>query len=151
MDAVHALRQAFLFRNLPDPVLELVAQTAEEIAIPPGEVLLSPLDDADSLYVIRSGTLSMVPAEDARPVLFGTGETIGEAPFVDHEPAGVTVLALERAELIVIRATKLADALAAHPEAGFAFYRALAGSLAGRLRRAAGMLVVHPDRCAPVT
>jgi len=145
MHAMQALKQAFIFRDVP--VLELVARAVEEIAVPAGEVLVSAVDVPDSIYIIRSGTLSMVPAEDARPVLFGSGETIGEAQFVDGQPAGVTVVALERAELLVIRAAKLARVLAGHPEAAFETYRAIARLLAGRLRRAAGMLPVthEPD------
>src|SRR3989442_14472928 len=90
-----------------------------------------------------SGTGRCVPfprAENAPPVLFGPGETIGEAPFIDGEPISGTVTALERVDLLVIRSGKLADALAGHPEAGYALYRAIARSLAGRLRRAVAML-----------
>ncbi len=150
MEALHALKQALGFRDMPAPVLELVAQAVEEIAVPAGEVLISAVDVPDAIYVIRSGTLSMVPAEDARPVLFGSGETIGEAQFIDGLPAGVTVVVLERAELLVIRAAKLARVLAGHAEAQVEAYRAVARLLAGRLRRAAGMLAApHEAHARP--
>ncbi len=150
MEALYALKQALGFRDMPAPVLELVAQAVEEIAVPAGEVLISAVDVPDAIYVIRSGTLSMVPAEDARPVLFGSGETIGEAQFIDGLPAGVTVVVLERAELLVIRAAKLARVLAGHAEAQVEAYRAVARLLAGRLRRAAGMLAApHEAHARP--
>jgi len=82
----------------------------------------------------------------APPVLFGTGETIGDAQFIDGGVAGGTVTALERVDLFVIRSEKLADALAGHPEAGYELYRAIARSLAGRLRRAVGMLAFATER-----
>jgi CRP-like cAMP-binding protein len=82
----------------------------------------------------------------APPVLFGAGETVGEVQFMDGEPAGGTLTALERADLIVIRSAKLADALAGHPEAGYELYRAIARSLAARLRRAVAMLAFARER-----
>jgi CRP-like cAMP-binding protein len=150
VNATRALREAFLFREMPESILELVAGAVEELVVPAGEVLISVVDVPDAIYVIRSGTLSMVPAADARPVLFGSGETIGEAQFVDGQPAGVTVLALERTELFVIRSAMLAHALAGHAEAHVEFSRALARLLAARLRRAAGMLpVAHEGDVRP--
>jgi len=74
------------------------------------------------------------------------GETIGDAQFIDGGVAGGTVTALERVDLFVIRSEKLADALAGHPEAGYELYRAIARSLAGRLRRAVGMLAFATER-----
>src|SRR2546425_12639427 len=59
---------------------------------------------------------------------------------------GGTVTALERVDLFVIRSEKLADALAGHPEAGYELHRAIARSLAGRLRRAVGMLAFATER-----
>jgi CRP-like cAMP-binding protein len=60
-------------------------------------------------------------------------------------PAG-TATAIERVDLLTIRAGRLAEALAKHPEAGYELYRAIARSLAGRLRRAMGMLAFATER-----
>ena len=111
--------------------------------------LPNPADPAGGVhvYVIRNGTVRALPeGGNAPPVLFGPGETIGEAPFIDGEPISGTVTALERVDLLVIRSGKLADALAGHPEAGYALYRAIARSLAGRLRRAVAMLAFARER-----
>ena len=56
------------------------------------------------------------------------------------------MIALERVDLLVLRSGKLADALAGRAEAGHQFYRAIAKSLAGRLRRAVGMLAFARQR-----
>jgi len=56
------------------------------------------------------------------------------------------VTALERVDLLVIRSAKLADVLAGHPEAGYQLYRAIARSLAARLRRAVGMIAFAKER-----
>jgi CRP-like cAMP-binding protein len=147
MDTIRALKQVMMFKHVADPVLQLVAGAAEEVTIPAGETFVYATDTHGSLYVIRNGTLRALP-EDGRapPVLFGAGETIGEAQFIDGEPAGGTVTTLERVDLLVIRSGSLADALAGHPEAGYELYRAIARSLAGRLRRAVAMLAFARDR-----
>ncbi len=147
MDTMRALKQVILFKDVPDPVLEIVARTAEEISVPAGETLVAAADTPDALYVIRNGTLSVVPeGGNMSPMLFGTGETIGDAQFVDGEAAGGTVTALERVDLLVIRSAKLADALAGDPEARYQLYRAIARSLAARLRRAVGMIALARER-----
>ena len=147
MDTVRALKQVFIFKDVPDPVLELVAGAAEETSVSPGETFISPGDKINALYIIRSGTVRLV-AEGGKvpPVLFGTGETIGEVSLIDGGPAGGTATALERADLLVIRAGKIADALKGRPEAAVQLYRAIAKSLAGRLRRAIGMISLSKDR-----
>ena len=141
MDVMRALKQVVLFKDVPDPVLEIVARAAEEISVPAGETIVVATDTPDALYVIRNGTLSVLPEGANMPaILFGTGETIGDAQFIDGAPAGGTVTALERADLIVIRSAKMADALAGHPEAAYQLYLAIARSLAARLRRAVGLI-----------
>ena len=145
MDTVEALKQVFMFKDVPEPVLELVARAVDEISVAAGETIVSPADTPNALYIIRNGTVRVEPG-DAPPVLFGTGETIGEVALIDGGPAGGTVIALERVDLLVLRSGKLADALAGHPEAGHQFYRAIAKSLAGRLRRAVGMLAFARQR-----
>jgi CRP-like cAMP-binding protein len=147
MDTIQALKQVIMFKDVPDPVLELVAAVTEELTIPAGATIISLTDTPGALYVIRNGTVRALPADGrAPPLLFGAGETIGEAQFIDGEPAGGTVTALERVDLLVIRSGKLADALAGQPEAGYELYRAIARSLAGRLRRAFEMLAFANDR-----
>ena len=147
MDTIGALKQVTMFKDVADPVLHIVAKAAEEVTIPAGETIVSVTDKQGALYVIRNGTVRALPADGmAPPVLFGAGETIGEAQFIDGEPAGGTVTALERVDLLVIRSEKLTDALAGHPEAGYEFYRAIARSLAGRLRRAVSMLAFARER-----
>jgi lysophospholipid hydrolase len=147
MDAVGALKQVFIFRDVPDAVLQVVAKAAEEISVPAGETFISPGDSPNALFVIRSGTVRLLSGEGKTPpVLFGTGETIGEVPLIDGGPVGGTATALERADLVILRAGRLAEVLAGNPDAGMQLYRAIARSLAGRLRRAVGMIAFAKAR-----
>ena len=142
MDTIRALKQVMIFKDVAVPALQIVARAAEEVTIPAGQTVVM-----NALYVIRNGTVRAVSDDGGSPaVLFGAGETFGEAQFIDGEPAGGTVTALERVDLLVIRSGTLADALASHPEAGYELYRAIARSLAGRLRRVFGMLAFARER-----
>jgi len=145
VDTLQALKQAFIFKNVPDSVLQIVAAAAEHMSVPTGETILSS-SAPDSLYVIQRGTVRVVAeGGNAPPIFFGTGETVGEVPLLDGGPVGVIATALEPVEVLVLRAPKLADALAGHPEAGYHLYRAIAKSLAGRLRRAVGMIAIAKE------
>ena len=142
MDTVQALQQVFIFKDVPQRLLEIVARAAEEVSVSPGETLFSPGDRPNALFIIRSGTLRVTPEGDKTPsILFGTGETIGEMALLDGGTAAATVTALERVDLFALRGGKLGTALASHPEAGYELYRAIASSLARRLRRAVGVIV----------
>src|SRR5215471_13374521 len=127
MDAVRALKQVFIFKNVPEQVLEVVAQAAEETSVAAGHELFSAAETPNALFVIRHGTVRIHPEGGKTPsVNFGTGETVGEMLLIDGGPAGWTATALERVDLLVIRAGRLDEALASHPEAGYHLYRAIA-------------------------
>jgi CRP-like cAMP-binding protein len=141
MDTVRALKQVIMFKDVPEPVLEIVAGTAEEVSVPAGQTIISVRDTDNALYVIRHGTVRVLhDSGKTPPVFLGTGETLGEGLFMDVGPAGATAIAVEHVDLFVFHSARVADALAGHPEAGYEFYRAIARALAGRLRRAVGMI-----------
>jgi CRP-like cAMP-binding protein len=147
MDTVRALKQVFMFKDVPESVLEIVARTAEEVSVPAGATIISVKDKPDALFVIRNGTVRVLPeGGNLPPVFFGTGETIGDMLFIDGGAAGGTAVAVERVDLLVFRSANVADALAGHPEAGYQLYRAIARTLAGRLRRAVGMIAFSKER-----
>ena len=141
MDTVRALKQIFMFKEVPDPVLEIVAGTAEEISVQAGEEIISVGDTPEALFVIRNGTVR-VTSESAKipPAFIGTGEILGDVLFIDGGPARSAAVAVERVDLLVFRSAKVAKALARQPEAGHQFYRAIAGTLARHLRRVAAMI-----------
>ncbi len=147
MDTVAALKQVFIFKDVPEDVLELVARAAEDTSVSAGETIVAVGDMPNALYVIRNGTVRFLPEGGKAPaVLFGTGETIGEVQLIDGGPAGGTATALERVDLLVLRAGRLKEELAGNPVAGYQLFRAIAKSLAGRLRRAVGMIAFAKER-----
>ena len=143
MDTMEALKQVVIFKDVADPILRIIAEAAEEVTIGAGESIVSELPKA--LYVIRHGTVRVVVREGVPAVLFGAGETIGEVELIDGGPGPAGLTALERVDVLMLRSDRLARALAGHPEAAYELYRAIARSLAGRLRRAVAMLALGRD------
>ena len=88
MVTAQELKQIFLFRNVPDPVLKLVAEAAEEVTFSPGEPITAEGDPAKALYLIRSGTVRATREGMTAPVIFGTGESFGQVSVLDGGPAG---------------------------------------------------------------
>ncbi|HET9598233.1 MAG TPA: cyclic nucleotide-binding domain-containing protein [Anaeromyxobacteraceae bacterium] len=140
MDNVRALKEIFLFKDVEESVLRLVAQAAEQREFPPGDTLVTESQTPPGLFLIRSGTVKVTREGGKVPVTFGSGEALGAVSFLDGGPAGMTAEALERVEGLLLRPQKVGEKLAADPKAAAQFYQAVARSLAGRLRRAADLV-----------
>jgi thioredoxin reductase (NADPH) len=140
MDDVRALREIFLFKDVAEPVLRIVAQAAEERSFPAGDTLVSESQTPPGLFLIRSGTVRVTREEGKVPVTFGSGEALGTVSFLDGGPAGMTAVALERVDGLLLRSQKVAEKLAGDPQAAAQFYQAVARSLAARLRRVADLV-----------
>jgi CRP/FNR family cyclic AMP-dependent transcriptional regulator len=147
MESVRAMKQIFLFKNVSDPVLKLVAEVAEEVSFGAGETIADESEPAKALLLIRSGTVR-ASSEGKPSVNFGTGEAIGQMSLLDGGPVGMTAVALERVDAFAIRPERLADKLAGNHEAGFELYRAVARSLAARMRRVVDDMVLASERLA---
>ncbi|MFT3917147.1 MAG: cyclic nucleotide-binding domain-containing protein [Anaeromyxobacteraceae bacterium] len=138
MDAVKQLKATYLFKDLPDTALKRIAQAAESVTAQPGEAVVQENRASDALFVIRSGSCKVHKekaggAHDV--VVLGPGSHFGEAALLDDAPRSATVTASERTDLLVLRAGKLRAVLDGDHEAGHHVYRALATSLARRLRQ----------------
>ena len=69
----------------------------EPLTLYSGEFLLRKGDASDSLYVILSGRLRVLPADNAYetlPVELGRGETIGELGLITGEPRSRSICAV---------------------------------------------------------
>jgi CRP/FNR family transcriptional regulator, cyclic AMP receptor protein len=139
------LNKIFLFKQVPEPILGLVAEAAEEVTFSPGETIAAEGEPAKALYLIRSGTVRATRDGTSAPVIFGTGESIGQVSILDGGPAGMTAVALERVDAVALRPSRLVERLGGNPEAGFELFRAIARSLAARLRRAVDAFAIARD------
>jgi CRP-like cAMP-binding protein len=111
-----------------------------------GDVLSPGSSEEESLYIVASGRLEAFKAirEGVDQVLesFVAGEVLGVATFLDgaRHPAGAR--AAEPSELLILSRRAFEQAQGGRAGVAAAFYRNLAGILAGRLR---GTLELYRD------
>jgi CRP-like cAMP-binding protein len=145
MVTVQELRKIYLFKDVSEPALKLVAEAAEEISFSPGEQIAAEHQPAKALYLIRTGTVRATREGIAAPVLFGSGQSFGQMSLLDGGPAGMNAEAVERVDAVALRPAKLAEKLGGDPRAGLELFRAVSRSLAARLRRAVDALALARD------
>ncbi len=140
------LKQIFLFKDVPDSALELVAKAAEEVTFSPGEPIAAEMQPAKALYLIRSGTVRATREGVSQAVTFGTGQSFGQVSLLDGGPMGMDAVAVERVDAVALRPVRLAEKLAGNPQAGFELFRAVSRSLAARLRQAVDALALAREK-----
>ena len=125
-----------LFSGLPEEELERFAELTRERAYPKGSVILFQDDPGDSLFVLRNGRVKVVLiGEDGREVILGVlepGAHFGELALIDDQPRSAHVIAMEDAQLLVLRREDFRRRVEANPTVAWA----LLTELSRRLRRA---------------
>lgn len=125
-----------LFKSLPADEVAKFAEAVREKSCPRGSVILFEDDPGDSLFVVRRGRVKVVHvAEDGREVILGLlseGEHFGELSLIDDQPRSAHVIAMEDAELLVLRRDDFRRRVEANPSVAWA----LLLELSRRLRRA---------------
>ncbi|MES0874597.1 cyclic nucleotide-binding domain-containing protein [Sinimarinibacterium thermocellulolyticum] len=137
MERRSLLRNVYLFSDFSDAELGQI----EEIALPQTHagnvVLFKEGQDADSLLIIKHGSVQIAQSGDNNTVMLamlGSGAHFGEMSLLDAEPRSATARTLEDSELVVVPYAKLRELLDTQPAIAAKFYRALAMYLGGRLR-----------------
>ena len=125
-----------LFTALTKDELESFAELTRERSYPRGSVILFENDPGDSLFVVRSGRVKVVLiGEDGREVILGVlgvGQHFGELALIDEQPRSAHVIAMEDANLIVLRRDDFRKRVEASPSVAWS----LLTELSRRLRRA---------------
>lgn len=142
MVTAQELKRIFLFKDVSDAVLKVVAEAAEEVTFSAGEPIAAESQPAKALYLIRSGTVRATREGMAQAVTFGTGQSFGQMSLLDGGPAGMAAVAMERVEAIALQPSRLIEKAGADPRAGFELFRAVARSLAARLRQATDAVAI---------
>jgi CRP-like cAMP-binding protein len=140
VDARHALKTTFLFRDVPESVLDVLAQCVEERTLPGGDPIASEEQAVDALYVIVSGSVRAFRHGDPTHLLLGPGQAFGQLSLLDGGPLGLSATTTEPTTLLILRAARLRERLGNNHEAGHYLFRAVAKSLAARLRGAMRMV-----------
>jgi len=99
---MHHLKKVRLLDQVDEFCLRLLQEVFEPGLIEPGEVLLSPLEHNQHLYLVLDGELAVhLDSLDGSPVRsIGPGDCAGEISFMDDLPPSAYVIALERSTLL---------------------------------------------------
>ena len=125
-----------LFSGLDRGELSKFAELTRERAYPKGSVILFQDDPGDSLFVLRTGRVKVVLiGEDGREVILGVlepGAHFGELALIDDQPRSAHVIAMDDANLLILRREDFRRRVEANPTVAWA----LLTELSRRLRRA---------------
>jgi CRP-like cAMP-binding protein len=138
MDAVAALKNVDLFKDVPEAGLRAIAEVAEPVSVAAGDLILVEGGPPDALYVITKGACRIFKEKggDAMPVVMvHPFDQFGGSSMLDRAPRSASVIATEPTELLAFRAERLVAVLEKDPATAAVVYRALAISLFKRLRR----------------
>jgi CRP-like cAMP-binding protein len=107
-----------------------------EKSYPRGSVILFEHDPGDSLFIVRKGRVKVVLiGEDGREVILGVlsiGEHFGELALIDDRPRSAHVIAMDDADLLVLRRDDFRKRVESSPAVAWS----LLTELSRRLRRA---------------
>lgn len=94
---IEELAQTELFRDVPDALLRQVPAYAAPRELAPGEMLLSPEQDNEYVYLLLSGTLSLHFGSPDSPEIreLRQGVSVGEMSIFDNTPPSAYVIAKE--------------------------------------------------------
>ena len=125
-----------LFQELERVELIKFGELVRERSYPRGSVILFQDDPGDSLYILRTGRVKVVLiGEDGREVILGVlepGAHFGELALIDDQPRSAHVIAMEDAQLLILRREDFRRRVDANPTVAWA----LLCELSHRLRRA---------------
>jgi CRP/FNR family transcriptional regulator, cyclic AMP receptor protein len=137
------MRKALYFLGiLNDSDIDWLVAAGSRREIGAGIKLIEEGRPIDSVYLVVDGAFAVRTAalggrEVARLL---SGEVMGEMSFVDNSPPSATVQAMEQSLVLDIPRRRLNVKLAEDPGFAARFYRALAMSLAARLRHSMAAL-----------
>jgi CRP-like cAMP-binding protein len=120
MDDLALLAQSDLFSALDADALRLMLTGARSIRCGRNDVLFSEGDEADELYVVRSGRIAIAKrSPDGREsvlALMEGGDLFGEMPLFDGEQRSADARALENSELLVVPYPPIKTVLEERPQ-----------------------------------
>jgi CRP-like cAMP-binding protein len=142
LDDVGFLRDAELFRDMPDSVIRTISSQGASAHYQAGDVVFRKGEPGESLCVVKSGVVEIANPGEGPPLAYlGRGDCFGELALLTGSARNADVRVPQQAELLIIDRALFEDLMANHT--GFASQ--LAVILA---RRLVGVLEDLPDRAA---
>jgi CRP-like cAMP-binding protein len=140
LDDIGFLREADLFREMPDSVIRTIVSQGGTSHYDSGAVVFQKGDPGDSLFVVKSGVVEITNPGEGPPLAYlGRGDCFGELALLTGSQRNADVRVPQQAELLVIDRSLFEDLMANHT--GFASQLAIILA-----RRLVGVLEDLPDR-----
>ena len=143
-EEVGALREHWLFANVPEDQMQPVLASAHVLRFDPGDVLLREGEPPDGLYLVAAGSVQIrVETETDGGILLTlvkAGEILGELGVIDGEPRSGTAVALTTGRAYFLEAKPFAELL----QESCTVANRLLVLVAGRLRLANRRLLELP-------
>jgi CRP-like cAMP-binding protein len=143
---VSRLQEIFLFRNLPDRVLALVAALAQTEKFGKGQKIFSEGEQGEKFYIILEGQVRISKniagiGEEALAVL-EEGDYFGEMALIDEAPRSADAYADSRCTLSVISRHDFEDLLRRNKDLAYELLWGLIRTLSARLRETNAKMTV---------
>ncbi len=133
---METLRSIPLFSLIRESDIWRIREATVTRSYPKDSVILFEGEAAEALYVVMAGRVKIVyTAEDGREVILGTrekGDFFGETALLDEQPNPAHVIAMQDAELLILRREEFRRCLADMPAMSLGLLR----HLSRRLRHA---------------
>ncbi len=112
---IQVLKALPLFARLSSRDLARVAQLADEVDVPAGQVLMRQGDSGEEAFILVSGSLTV--ERDGRTIgIRGPGEPVGEMSLLSKGPRNATVTAAAPSRLLVLAHREFNSMLNGYPE-----------------------------------
>ncbi len=119
-ETMQTLRSAPVFEGVSDGILSDFTNSSRIRALEKGEILFSQTDPADTVYIVRSGCISIFLATlEGRELVINEmhpGDCFGELSLITDQPRSTGALARESSEVISIPRDIFLKGLEAEPE-----------------------------------
>jgi CRP-like cAMP-binding protein len=133
-----SLRRCELFEPLSDAQIEELASCSRRQALVAGEMLLSENAEADELFVVEHGLLTVkLTVSGGRVVSVaeaGPGQLVGWSALAAPHAYFAEVVALTDGVVLALSAADVEEVLLREPAAGYAMMKRIAGLISMRLR-----------------
>ena len=104
-DALPMLNTVAIFAGLSPKQLQHLLEVLKTTTYEAGEKVFEQGQEPGHIYVIRTGKIKLVVCRDnthLELIVLGKGGCLGEASVIGIQPHGVTALAMEKTDLIVL-------------------------------------------------
>lgn len=109
-----------LFEGINEGALEILSQSSRVRWLEKGETLFTQTDPADTVYIVRSGCISIFLATpDGRELVINEmhpGECFGELSLITDQTRSTGAMARESSEIIVLTHDRFMEGLETEPE-----------------------------------